>query len=281
MPDKILKIRKIYQCMCMLALLAMPQICVAGQGNFENVSHKSIDLSTSFNGLNACAVFYTSSTNIIEIYNENLALKQNPPQSTFKIASTLLGLENGILKNEQSKMHYNGTSYSLAAWNKNVNLKEAFQYSCVWYFNQVVYSATRNNVRQFLQKLSYGNEDLTQWQGNGSNEKEELNGFWLSSSLKISALEQVQVLAKIFEGQANIDTKHIEILQNIMRQELAGQAIYAKTGSNMRGKSWFVGFVPNKKGKKYFAFYVDDPKGGISGAREIGIKYLLGNKSLF
>ncbi len=35
------------------------------------------------------------------------------------------------------------------------------------------------------------------------NGKGHLNGFWLESSLQISPKEQVQTMAKIFEGDTN------------------------------------------------------------------------------
>ncbi len=247
------------------------------------ITEQSIDLSAAFNGINGTAVFYSPQENLLQIYNKDMARIQAPPQSTFKIISTLMGLENGIIKDKNSKMRYNGTKYWLDAWNKDVNLAEAFQFSCVWYYHQLVYAIEQAKVAEFLKKLHYGNEDLSQWMGNGSDKKTELNGFWLSSSLKISPLEQVQVLANIFEGKSFIQSDNIKIVQEIMQQKPQEQAhIYAKTGSNVRGKSWFVGYLELAKGKKYFAFYVDDAKGGVSGAKDIALKVLLdkANKDL-
>ncbi len=252
--------------------------------DFSTIKQKSINLEGIFQGLNGSAVFYDPNKNIIEIYNEKQSVIKDAPQSTFKIMATLMGLENGVIKNQNSQMHYNGSKYWLDAWNKNVTLAEAFQFSCVWYFHQVVYAIPQEKVTQFLKKIAYGNEDLSQWQGNGSNAKKELNGFWLSSSLKISPLEQVRVISDIFENKTKIDKKHMAILKDIMRQErnfekqssaLAAQKtnMYAKTGSNMRGKSWFVGFTEKDNTRKYFAFYVNDAQGGVSSAKEIALKY--------
>ncbi len=264
-------------CVVLLSSCFVWQASTVMAQDFSKAVRKDIDLDKMFHGRNGCAVLYTPSDNVLEIYNENMVAVQAAPQSTFKIVATLMGLENGIIQNTNSKMHYNGTKYWLEAWNKDVTLAEAFQYSCVWYFHQVVYAIAHKNVRDFLQKIHYGNEDLSQWQGNGSNKLKELNGFWLSSSLKISPLQQVEMLWKIFSGKTHVKHDYINILQNIMFQENHNQDVnvYAKTGSNVRGKSWFVGFVDKHNKRTYFAFYVDDKEGGVSGAKEVALEWLL------
>ncbi len=262
----------------MVVFLFLPQITFAANTNLPNNLYKDIDLVAVSNNLNCSVVFYTPSNETFEIFNKNMAFIRKAPQSTFKIISTLMGLEHGVIIDEKSRMQYNGTKYWLDAWNKNVDLKEAFQSSCVWYYHQLVYGISKDNVRHFLQKLQYGNQDISQWKGSGSSDKDELNGFWLSSSLKISPLEQVQVLSNIFEGKVLIDRNHIRILKNIMQQKIFGKEVYAKTGSNMKGESWFVGFFSIPTGRKYFAFYVDDPKGGVSGAKDVALRFFESNK---
>ncbi len=259
-------------------LLCLMQARFAESADFSNVQYKDIDLSAVFNGVNGCAVLYTAHDSTFEVFNEKLALSQQTPQSTFKIVSTLMGLEYGIIADEKSQMHYNGTQYELDVWNKNVTLKEAFQYSCVWYYHQLVYGISRSKVSYFLKKLNYGNQDISQWKGSGSSDKDELNGFWLSSSLKISPFEQVQVLYNIFEYKTFVDIKYVSVLKNIMKQEISGQTVYAKTGSNMKGESWFVGFFATAKGRKYFAFYVDDPTAGVSGAKKVAVSFFENKK---
>ena len=70
--------------------------------------------------------------------NEEIANKQYSPYSTFKIVSTLMGLHNGVVMDENSKMNYDGTIYPIEMWNSNLTLGEAFDTSCIWYFRQVL-----------------------------------------------------------------------------------------------------------------------------------------------
>ena len=53
--------------------------------------------SSYFNGLNGSAVICDPSANQYQIYNQELAHTRQLPCSTFKIISSLIGLENGII----------------------------------------------------------------------------------------------------------------------------------------------------------------------------------------
>ena len=87
----------------------------------------------------------------------------------------------------------------------------------------------------------------------------KLNGFWLDSSLRISPWEQVQVLARIFEGGSSYTEEETQILRSIMQNDAEnGLTLYGKTGTGPDGEGWFVGFVQNGKQNKYFAVYLND-----------------------
>lgn len=60
------------------------------------------DWSEYFDGLNGTAVLYDASNNHFMFYQKELALTQSSPCSTFKIISSMIALENGILQPEDS-----------------------------------------------------------------------------------------------------------------------------------------------------------------------------------
>lgn len=244
-----------------------------------DVIRENINLYGSFQGLYGCAVIYNPQEQRYSFYRETLAEQETSPYSTFKIVSALAGLENQIVENETSTMNYSGAEYPVSAWNENLTLKEAFQSSCVWYFRQVADAVGRDEMKAELEALQYGNCDISQWEGSGVNGMAELNGFWLDSSLKISPLEQVQVLAKIFEGQSAYGEKNVAVLKELMLTDDNGiRKIYGKTGSGFDGKAWFVGFAEEDGQKTYFAVYLDDGNHTeeVSGekAREIALSVL-------
>ncbi|WP_243155986.1 penicillin-binding transpeptidase domain-containing protein [Clostridium sp. C2-6-12] len=182
----------------------------------ENYIIKAVDYSEAFSGIEGCAVFYNNDKKEYQIYNEEECNKEVSPCSSFKIISTLIGLKNGVLASSDTKKSYNGTKYSIEAWNKDLNLKEAFQTSCVWYFRSVIDKVGQETMQEELNKIHYGNCDISEWKGGNINLLPELNGFWLESSLKISPKEQVEVLTNIFNGKTDFSNETIETLKEIM-----------------------------------------------------------------
>lgn len=129
------------------------------------ITEMDADYSEYFQHINGCAVLYDESANVCYFYNKEQCETEVSPLSTFKIVSALAGLEYGVLEDESSVMEYSGTKYPVEAWNGQLTLEEAFQTSCVWYFRQVIDCVGQQNMQTLLQKLQYGNRDLSEWYG--------------------------------------------------------------------------------------------------------------------
>lgn len=71
--------------------------------NDDVSSNEEIDLSNFFNGINGCAVLLDSEDIKYSFYNQNLCEQKVSPYSTFKIISTLAGLQNGVLESSASQ----------------------------------------------------------------------------------------------------------------------------------------------------------------------------------
>lgn len=211
-----------------------------------------LDLATYFNGMDGTAIFLTSH-NQEYVYNQELLEQRYSPYSTFKIVSTLMGLEEGIVTSKNSTLLYDGSIYWYDLWNNNLNLEEAFQNSCVWYYHQIIYQMSQHTVQEYLDYLDYGNLDISQWEGTGNNPKADLNGFWLGSSLKISPREQVYLLKYLFEEETIFKAEHIHLVQELMCIDTAN--IYGKTGSGST-ESWYVGYFELNNERVYFAIFI-------------------------
>lgn len=223
--------------------------------------------SAAFGGIQGCAVLYLPEEDRYILYGEEMCREQVSPCSTFKIVSTLMGLHNGVLAGPESTMDYSGTVYPVQAWNHDLTLTEAFQSSCVWYFRQVIDQVGPEETARELAALDYGNQDISQWEGGGQNSSPELNGFWLDSSLKISPLEQVEVVRSIFEGQTLYTPEEVAILQELMLiQDDGARQVYGKTGTGFGETGWFVGFAQEGEGRTYFAVYLADESTTVSGS---------------
>ena len=50
-------------------------------------------------------------------------------------------------------------------WNKDIDFREAFRTSCVWYYRQVIDEIGKEMMQKELDKLRYGNCDISDWEG--------------------------------------------------------------------------------------------------------------------
>lgn len=158
------------------------------------------DWSGYFNGIKGTAVIYDASVISYKIYNRELALTRRSPCSTFKIISSLIALENGIIEPDNSIRRWSGEMFWNGDWNKDIGFSDAFRTSCVWYFREVVDEIGKDIMQEELNNLQYGNCDISDWGGklNTNNKNPSLTGFWIESSLLISPKEQVEVMETIF-----------------------------------------------------------------------------------
>lgn len=241
------------------------------------------DWSEYFNGLNGAAVIYDVTDRKYTMYHRDLALTRRSPCSTFKIISSLVALENGILEPEDSTRTWSGELFWNEDWNRDIDFREAFRTSCVWYYRQLIDDIGKDLMQKELEKLQYGNCDISDWEGrlNTNNNNRALTGFWLESSLLISPKEQVEVMERIFGGSLDYSEKTQNELKQVMLvpdQERTDLSIYGKTGmgkaDGISVDAWFTGFAESTKGNIYFCVYLGRTDGmDVSSvlAREIAV----------
>lgn len=245
---------------------------------------EDIDWSNYFDGINGTAVVYEPIENCYQIYNQELALTQRSPCSTFKIISSLIALENGIIKPKESVHTWSGEMFWNEEWNRDIDFSDAFRSSCVWYFREIIDEIGKDRIQENLNELGYGNCDISDWEGrlNTNNNNPVLTGFWIESSLLISPKEQVEVMERIFGDNTDYSEETLDQLKQVMllsEQDNAGISIYGKTGM---GKaygivvdSWYTGFADTTDKRIYFCVYLgetDNRNVSSTKAKEIAIK---------
>ncbi len=244
------------------------------------------DWSEYFDGFNGAAVVYDVSNMKYAIFNSELALTQRSPCSTFKIISSLIALENGIIEPDNSIRKWSGELFWNKDWNHDIDFSEAFRKSCVWYFREVIDNIGHNIMQKELNKLRYGNCDISDWEGrlNTNENNRALTGFWIESSLKISPKEQTEVMERIF----GVNSVYSKETQNNLKQVMlvteenkADIPIYGKTGMGVdydtAVDAWFTGFAENKGENVYFCVYLgktDDKVISSDTARKIAIRIM-------
>lgn len=247
---------------------------------------QEMDGAEFFGAWNGAAVLYDPAANRYEIYNPDLAQTRRSPCSTFKILSSLIGLETGGIDPQDSTRAWSGETFWNADWNRDIDFPDAFRTSCVWYFREVIDEIGKETMQAELDRLSYGNCDLSDWEGrqNTNNKNPALTGFWIESSLRISPVEQVQVLERIFGEDSAHSEEAREALRQVMRlpdQEAGELAVYGKTGmGKAQGvvvDAWFTGFADADGRRVYFCVYLGEtPEQDVSStrAKEIALQIL-------
>lgn len=192
---------------------------------------------------------------------------RHSPCSTFKIISTLTALECGAAAGADDRQGYDGKVYEYTAWNRDLTLREAFRSSCVWYYQKLVAKIPKTVMQQTLDRLHYGNSDLSAWDHAGHHT------FWIMSGLQISPLEQVVVLDQIFGGKSAFAPAHVELVKSFMLDDAPadGLRFYAKTGTGRQPETgklagWCVGFGETAGGRRiYYAVFISDTQKDVTG----------------
>ena len=254
-----------------IGIILITLIYIGYRGNIENMNNKPIqdvnmqqtsntdpatqekeatyvyeDLSTYFSGYDGCFVLYNPEKNTYMIHNKEKSMKRLSPNSTFKIYNSLIGLESGVLKDENTMFKWDGTKHDIESWNRDHTLASAFSNSVVWYYKMLASQVGEKTMQEYVDKIGYGNKDIS-----GGIDK-----FWLQSSIKISPIEQVELLKEMYDYELTFVKENIDIVKNIMVLSRENGTVFrGKTGSGVKDSKyingWFVGYV-EKEGNVYF-----------------------------
>ena len=272
-PTLTQKIRGYLICLCVSAVVlgSIPMLSVYASdqaGYHFDTTGKNItklNLSPNFGNYTGSFVLYDQAADNWNIYNMKNASTRISPNSTYKIYDALLGLESGIITPEHSTLPWNGQSYPFASWEADQDLTSALQNSVNWYFQTIDTQAGFSSVKTFFHTINYGNQNI------GPN----LNLYWTDSSLKISPLEQVELLQNFYQNNFHFDKDNIQAVKNALHLSTASSgSLYGKTGTGrVDGKDingWFVGYIETDHTTYYFAANIQASSGATgSQAAEI------------
>jgi beta-lactamase class D len=228
----------------------------------------SVRSQESFEARSACFMLqsHDGSTNV---RRGELCERRFSPCSTFKIPNALLAFELGTVSGPDEIFRWDGTSYSRAEWNQDLDLRTAMSVSCVWCFKDLARRAGRAAMKAHLEKWRYGNADIS-----GG-----IDRFWLGSSLQISPIEQVRFITRLWRGELSARTESVDQTKSLLLYSKGnGYALSGKTGTclndNQFGHCWYLGVVENGDRKASFVMLIQGQDVLGTRARELAIREL-------
>ena len=212
----------------------------------ENVSY--VDLSPYFGEYEGSFVLYDLKQDAWSIHDMAHAALRVAPDSTYKIYDALFGLEEGVITPEASHIAWDGKNYPFEAWNADQTLQSAMTASVNWYFQAVDEQLGTSDVSHYIHQIGYGNEDVS----------DDLSSYWLESSLKISPIEQVELLTKLQNNSFGFTPENINAVKDAICLSASDtKTLYGKTGTGrVDGQDvngWFIGFVEATDNTYFFA----------------------------
>lgn len=238
-----------------------------------DISSKNIyytDLSAYFGEYKGSFVLYDLENDIWNIHDMNHATLRVAPNSTYKIYDALFGLEEGMITPDDSLIAWNHEEYPFEAWNTDQTLQTAMNNSVNWYFQTLDRQLGIPTLNSYIQKIGYGNEMIG---GNHSS-------YWLESSLKISPIEQVELLTRLHDNSFDFSPKNVNAVKDaICLSSSVNGRFYGKTGTGrINGRDingWFIGYIETDGNTYYFATNISaDENAAGSIATEITLSIL-------
>lgn len=216
----------------------------------QQVQTKELKVEELFKGKEGTMVLKNLKNDKVYVYNKERSTKRFTPESTFKVPNALIGLQTTAVRDEYEVKRWDGVVREFESWNRDHSLASAMRESAIWFYQDMARDIGETRMQDNIKLLRYGNQDIS-----GG-----IDTFWLDSSLKISALEQINFMEKLVKEEFPFVEKHQKTVKRMMIQdEQDDYTLHGKTGTRLSdfGLGWYVGFIDTKKDTWLFAVNIN------------------------
>lgn len=235
-------------------------------------TEETIDFKKYFDeyGHTGCFVLYDMKNEKYIRYSPERCKQRFIPASTFKIFNSLAALETGAVKDENDTIRWDGVDRGWSEWNKDMDMKHAFKYSSVWFYQEIARRIGEEKMQELININEYGNKDIS-----GG-----IDLFWLEGGFRVSPDEQIEFLKKLFNNELRFSQSTIDKVKKVMiYEENDHHILRAKTGWCIRFETqvgWFIGYLEKDENVYFFATNVEseNPEKGYVSRIEITKKIL-------
>lgn len=261
--------QRLFRLLCATALAGAAFI--AHTANAAGPAAKQPDIAALFKnaGVQGTFVLLNARTGNILRHNPERASTRFLPASTYKIPNSLIALETGVAAGPEFHLDWDSAKaprqpWWPAAWAKDHTLRTALPNSVVWYYKELARRIGEERMQSYVDQFNYGNRDISG----------DIDQFWLTGGLRISADEQVDFLRRFYFGQLGASERSTQIVKDALLMEetpeyrLSGKTGWAGFGDSSDGQvGWLVGYLERDKQVHFFAMNVEIKKNEDAAAR--------------
>lgn len=238
--------------MSRLLFLLLVLICISCSQNNVTVD-KGLAKFFTENNVNGCFALMDNGTGEFTVHN--LARYRDSsylPASTFKIINSLVGLQTGKIVNDSMVVKWDGIKRSIADWNKDLTMYEAFRVSSLPYYQEVARRIGPEDMQHYLDTLKYGTRKITT----------SVDSFWIDNSLKIRPDEQLGLVKMLYFDQLPFFKTYQETVKKAMLWENnSNYRLGYKTGWGFTEKGhslgWVVGWIEENNHPYFFVLNIE------------------------
>jgi beta-lactamase class D len=220
-------------------------------------------------GVNGTFLLYEPTSMEYKVWNSERARTGFLPASTFKIFNSLVILETGQMPDIDTFFPWDSVERAYSFWNQDQNIRTGMKYSAVWFYQEMARRIGEDTMQAYVDRVGYGNQDIS-----GG-----IDLFWLQGGLKMTALEQVQFVERLYNNDLPFSQRTMDgVKESMINEENEEFILRAKTGWAIRtepGTGWWVGYVERGEKVYYFAMNIDTYKSEDAEARKSVSKQIL------
>jgi beta-lactamase class D len=174
------------------------------------------------------------------------------PASTFKIASSVIALETGVVGDpDKDVFKWDGVKHDNEAWNRDHTLRSAIAVSAFPVYQEIARRIGPERMQKYVDTLDYGNRNI----GGG------IDWFWVRGDLRIDPVQQVDFVDRLRRGVLPVSKRAQDLVCDILPVTKVGEAVIrAKTGLTDRehgSLGWLVGWAEKGSVNTVFALNLD------------------------
>lgn len=219
---------------------------------------RNINFSRHFRdlGIEGSILIYELKNKRIFQHNPQRNATAYPAASTFKILNSLISLETQVITDEIAILTWDGIQRDLPEWNRDLNMREAFKLSAVWFYQVLARRVGYERMQKWVTQVQYGNQNI--------GGKEDIDKFWLNGLLKVTPQQQIQFLYRLYSNDLPFSERTLSIVKDIMINERTPDyTIRGKTGwygfgnKTVPNVGWYIGYLEKGDNAYFFAVNID------------------------